>query len=184
MDKVSGSLDGTTAADWKASFQQRSAALLGTPTAQESRAKVGLAYGLVCEVDLEDRRLRVDLPRSDGGTGSGPHPGQLMRASVASCLVIGYRLWAARLDVALHDVQLELRCEFDERGQLGLDDGVAVGWQRMHWDVTLVSDAAEAELRRVVDVAHRHNPMLANLNQAIARTFEVRIERTPMNGSV
>jgi uncharacterized OsmC-like protein len=177
---------GTSAADLKARFEHKSAALLEKPplAASVGRARVDIAYGLACEVDLEERCLRVDLPRSEGGTGSGPHPGQLMRASLGACLVMGYRLWAARLDVELADVHLELRCEYDERGQLGVAADVAIGWRCIHWVVTLVSDAADAELLRVVDTAHRYSPMLANLAREITRTFELRIERPKLIGSV
>ena len=126
----------------------------------------------------------MDLPRAEGGTGSGPHPGQLMRASIGACLVMGYRLWAARLGVELSDVHLELGCEYDERGQLGMEVGAAIGWRRIHWDVVLVSDASEAELLRVVETSHRYSPMLANLAREVERTFQVRIERRKSTGSV
>jgi uncharacterized OsmC-like protein len=186
MRKAAESWAGASPSDWKASFEQKSAALLESPPLAPStgRARVGVAYGLACEVDLEDRCLRVDLPRAEGGTGSGPHPGQLMRASVGACLVMGYRLWAARLDVELSDVQLELRCEYDERGQLGVAADAAIGWRSIHWVVTLVSDAADAELLRVVETAHRYSPMLANLAREVTRTFELRIERPNLRGSV
>jgi hypothetical protein len=50
--------------------------------------------------------------------------------------------------------------------------------------VTLVSDAAHAELLRVVETAHRCSPMLANLAREITRSFELRVERPKTNGSV
>ncbi|HEX2676935.1 MAG TPA: OsmC family protein [Polyangiales bacterium] len=137
-------------------------------------ARVRCSYGLACEVEHEDRSLRVDLPRDQGGGATGPHPAQLMRASLGSCLLMGYKLWAERLGIALQNVELELSCDFDERGQLGLDDTVAVGWSRVVIDATFHSTASDAEITRLVEVAHRHNPMLANLAEHIAREIHVR----------
>ena len=44
-----------------------------------SRTEVRVAYGLACDVELADRRLRVDLPVESGGGATGPSPGQLLR---------------------------------------------------------------------------------------------------------
>ena len=64
-----------------------------------------------------------------------------MRACLGSCLVLGYRVWAARLGIPLTNVEVDVTCEFDTRGQLGLDDDVAVGWERIVFDVRIESDA-------------------------------------------
>ena len=163
----------------RARYQRRLAEVGERPELAQCRGnvRVELAYGFACNVDLGDRSLRVDVPRDEGGTGSGPHPGQLMRASLSACLVMGYRLWAARLGVALDDVALELSCEFDERGQLGMDVGVPVGWRRISWTTTFWSSAPEAELARLVEVTHRNSPMLANLTPEIERAFSLRVVR-------
>jgi uncharacterized OsmC-like protein len=160
-------------------YEQRVAELRDRPELGRSHggARAELAYGFACDVDLGDRSLRVDLPRAEGGSGSGPHPGQLMRASLSACLVMGYRAWAARLDVPLDDVAVEMCCEFDERGQLGADGETPIGWQRIRWTTTLWSSASDSELDQLVLTTHRLSPMLANLAPSIAREFELRVER-------
>ena len=160
-------------------YRRRVAELRERPEFGRSRgsARVELAYGLACNVDLGDRSLRVDLPPGEGGSGSGPHPGQLMRASLSACLVMGYRLWAARLGVPLDDVAVELCCEFDERGQLGVDPETSIGWQRIRWTTTVWSAASDAELERLVQTTHRYSPMLANLAPSLAREFELHVVR-------
>lgn len=162
-----------------ARYQHRLEELRERPELGRSQgsARVELAYGFACDVDLGDRSLRVDLPREEGGSGSGPHPGQLMRASLSACLAMGYRAWAARLDVALDDVAVAMSCEFDERGQLGFDPETSIGWQRIRWTTTLWSSASEAELQRLVQTTHRFSPMLANLAPSIVREFDVRVVR-------
>jgi len=143
---------------------------------REARASARFAYGISCEVEHDDRTLRVDLPASEGGTATGPHPGQLLRASLGACLLMGYRKWADRLGVPLHDARVALACEYDERGQLGLDPEVFPGWQRLVMRVTLVSVAPEEDVLRMVDVAHRTSPMLANLSDRVERVFLVSVE--------
>ena len=163
-----------------ARYQRRVEELCERPELGRSQgsALAELAYGFACDVDLGDRSLRVDLPREEGGSGSGPHPGQLMRASLSACLVMGYRAWAARLAVPLDDVTVAICCEFDERGQLGVDPETSIGWQRIRWTTTLWSAASDAELERLVQTTHRFSPMLANLAPSIAREFEVRVVRS------
>ena len=161
-------------------YQRRVAELRDQPHLGRSHgsARTELAYGFACDVDLGDRSLRVDLPRAEGGSGTGPHPGQLMRASLSACLAMGYRAWAARLDIPLDDVALEMCCEFDERGQLGVDADTSIGWQCVRWTTTLWSSASESELQRLVETTHRLSPMLANLAPSVPREFELRIVRT------
>ncbi len=148
-----------------------------SPLPQRQLAHVGRAYGLSCDVQHEDRTLRVDLPRAEGGGATGPHPGQLLRASVGACLVMACTQWAKRLDVAIDDVQLDIACSYDERGQLGIDDSVPVGWQRIELDLAITSTAPAADIERVVDTARRLSPMLQNLSPAIEQVFRLHLIR-------
>jgi uncharacterized OsmC-like protein len=138
-------------------------------------ARAYLVDGLTCDVELEDRTLRADQPAGEGGAGSGPHPGQLMRASLGACLAMGYRMWAARLDVPMDGVEVQVQAEFDARGQNGVADDVAIGWQRVRFDVVVASAAPEADVRRVVETADRLSPMLANLDPRIERSFRLTV---------
>lgn len=138
-------------------------------------ARVRLVGDMACEVEQDGWRLRIDEPVQDGGGGTAPHPGQMMRAAVAGCVAVGYRVWGARLGVAIDDVEVDVVCELDARGQLGLADGVTPGWQRITFDIRITSAAAEADVRRVVETADRLSPMLANLSSAIERVHNLHI---------
>lgn len=135
--------------------------------------------GFACQVEHEDRTARVDQPPSEGGEGSAPHPGQLLRAALGSCLAIGYRLWGARLDVPVDAVTVEVICEYDTRGQLGVTPEVAVGWQTIRFDVTITSAAPRTAIEQVVATADRLNPMLANLASTVRRVHRLHVERPP-----
>src|SRR5262245_60850974 len=162
MHKPAAAPAGHTADQFERPFE--SPTRRAEPVRSEAHASASLAYGVACDVDLGDRSLRVDLPRDEAGTGSAPHPGQLMPASLGARLLMGYRQWSQRLSIALTGAQLELSCEYDARGQLGLAADVPIGWQRLRVHVRLWSDAPEADVMRLVETAHRYSPMLANLS--------------------
>jgi uncharacterized OsmC-like protein len=141
---------------------------------RHAQAHVRLGDTLLCEVEEDGWRTRVDQSVADGGTGSAPHPGQMMRASLAAGLAMSYRQWGARLEVPIDGIEVDVLCESDARGQLGIE-GVAVGWQRVVVVVRIDSGAPEADLRRVVETADRLNPLLANLSPAIERLHLLRL---------
>src|SRR5262249_43968824 len=128
-----------------------------------------------CEVEHDDRTMRVDTPVGEGGGATGASPGQLMRASIGACLAIGYRNWAARLGVPVDGVEVQLGCEVDARGQLGVAGDVAVGWERLRVGVTIASAGPEADVRRMVETADRLSPMLANIAPAVERIHHLTV---------
>jgi len=165
-----------TAAGLKDLYERKRRALarrpgFGRTTAQ---ARVRLGDTLACDVEEGAARTRVDQPLEEGGTGSGPHPGQMLRASLVACLAMGYRQWGARLGVAIDGVEVDVTCESDARGQLGFED-VPVGWQRIVVDVCIASRAPAADVRRVVATADRFSFLLANLSPAIERIHHLRV---------
>lgn len=167
-----------TAAGLKDLYERKRRALVRRPSfgRTSAQAHVRLAESLLCEVEEGGWRTRIDQPLEEGGTGSAPHPGQMMRASIAACLAMGYRLWGARLGVAIEGVDVALLCESDARGQLDIE-GISVGWQRIVVEVRIGSRAPEAEVRRVVETADRLSPLLANLSPAIERVHRLGVIR-------
>lgn len=140
-------------------------------------ARVRLAYGRACDVEHDDRSMRVDLPIEDGGGATGPDPGQLMRSSLGASLLLGYRFWAQRRGVPLDDVTLEVACEFDPPAPAETEPDAAATWQRIRFEVTVTSSAGPAELQALVDVTHRHSPMLALLSERVEREVRLHIVR-------
>jgi uncharacterized OsmC-like protein len=164
------------AAGLKDLYERTRRAMLRRPSfgRTAAQARVRLADTMLCEVEEGEWRTRVDKTLEEGGTGSAPHAGQTMRASIVACLAMGYRMWGARLGVAIDDVEVDVLCESDARGQLGIE-GVPVGWQRILVDVRIGSRAPEADVRRVVATADRLSPMLANLSPSIERVHHLRV---------
>ncbi len=170
-----------TAAELRDLHDRRSRAMLRRPSfaAGSGHAQVRHLDGLRYEVVHDGRSLVVDLPPEDGGSGSAAYPGQLLRASVGACLAMGYQLWSARLDIPIDRVDVELYCEYDARGQLGLSEEVPVGWRRIDVSVTVYSAAPASEIQRLIAHANRLSPMLANLSRDIQQVHHLTVVAPP-----
>jgi uncharacterized OsmC-like protein len=165
-----------TAAGLKDLYERKRRAMLKRPAFGRTtgQARVRLHDGFRCDVEEGTWRTRIDQSMDGGGQETAPHPAQMMRAALVACLAMGYRSWGARLDVSIDDIEVDVTCETDVRGQMGIAD-VPVGWQQIVVDVCIASTAPEADVRRVVETADRLSPLLGNLSPAIQRVHHLRI---------
>lgn len=69
--------------------------------------------GLRAEVDAGGFAVVSDEPESVGGTGSGPQPTELLLASIASCFTIAVAWTAAKRDVALDGLTVDVTGTYD-----------------------------------------------------------------------
>ena len=122
------------------------------------RTTVRLRDGLCCEIEDGTWTLTAAAGAASGGAGSAPSPGVLGRGALGSCLALGYAMWAARLEVPLHTLEVEIAADYDIRGELGVSDEVPPGYTDVRCTVTVTSPAPEADIRRVLDTAERYSP--------------------------
>ena len=99
--------------------------------------KVTLNPGLACEVEDGPWRFNVGMTEKYGGLNNGPNPGVYGRAALGSCLAIGYGMWAARLEVPIRSLTVEVRARYDVRGELGVDESVRPGYGDIVYVVTV-----------------------------------------------
>ena len=73
--------------------------------------------------------LATDMPRGIGGQAAVPSPGWLFRAAAAACVasLIGIRAATIGIDLDGGGVEVTVDSESDDRGILGLDDGIDAG---------------------------------------------------------
>jgi len=115
--------------------------------------KVRLGEGLACEVEEGEWRLNVDMSPKSGGMGTAPNPGVFGRASLGSCLAIGYAMWAARMDVPIRSLEVEVQAEFDSRAEYGVAGGKP-GYGQIRCIVKVESDVPADDVRRVIEQAN------------------------------
>jgi uncharacterized OsmC-like protein len=140
------------------------------------KTRVELQEGLRFEVTEGPFRMVID-----GGTKKGAepalNPGVLGRASLSSCLAVAYTMWAAKLEVPLDGLEVNLETDYDARGQYGVDDSVPVGYIEIRYAVTLRTTASEEEVTRLADTADRYCSFLEVWAQPQKLVRSIRIER-------
>ena len=139
--------------------------------------KVTLHPGLACDVEDGPWKFSVGMTEKYGGQNNGPNPGVYGRAALGSCLAIGYGMWAARLDIPIRSLTVEVRARYDVRGELGVDASVRPGYGDIVYVVTVDTDATEADVHRVLDMADRHSSWLDDLRNPVPVSREVQIVR-------
>jgi uncharacterized OsmC-like protein len=99
----------------------------------------------------------------------------LGRGALASCLALGYGMWAARLDVAFDEITVEVQADYDARGELGVADDVRAGYAEVRYIVTVVTASPEKDVLRVLDTADRCSSYRDIFANGVPVTREVRI---------
>lgn len=116
--------------------------------------------GLYCSIAEKDWELSADVPQSMGGENLAPSPSSLFRASVSSCVAIGIKMWAARMDVAISAIDVTFTTHVDARGQFGVSDEVAPGFESASLDIHLTTDTPPEDISRVLETSLRYSAMM------------------------
>ena len=161
----------------RTAFERNARALSLRPSVGQGTAvtTVRVRDGLACEIEDGPWTLIADEGEGQGGNGEGPDPGVYGRAALGSCLAIGYATWAAKLEVSFTKIEVEVHADYDARGMYGVADDVAPGWTGLRYTVKVESTAPEADVRRLLDEADRHSPLLDDFSRALPVERDVRI---------
>jgi uncharacterized OsmC-like protein len=146
----------------KTAIERNVRAVSARPSVGQGTAvtKVRWRHGLTCDVEDGPWKFVVGMTEKYGGDNAGPNPGVFGRTALGSCLAIGYAMWAARMNVPIHAMSIEVDADYDVRGELGVDESVRPGYHEMRVRVTIESDASESEVLAMLDVAERHSSYL------------------------
>jgi uncharacterized OsmC-like protein len=144
---------------------------------RDSAATARLGAGLRVQVTgPAGEALATDMPRGIGGGAKVPSPGWFLRAAAASCVASLIGIRAAMLGVELRagSVEVVVDSESDDRGILGLDEGIAAGALSMKVVVRisgtkLGSEARTALARWALD----HCPVTDTAARAVPIELEV-----------
>ena len=138
-------------------------------------SRTRITSGLACEVTEGDWTFTADTPREAGGEGSAPSPGVFGRAALGGCLAMGYMMQAAKMEVAISSLEVEIEADFDEGGLFGTSDA-RPGYTEVRYTVHVVSNAPEEAVMRVLDEGDRLSPyrdVFAN-PAPLVRSVEIR----------
>lgn len=117
--------------------------------------------------------IDTDEPEPLGGTDEGVDPMELLLAAVGTCLQIGWVTQAAKRDIDLEALRIEVEGDYDLRGYLDLDEEVRPGFTQLRYTVEVESDATSDDLEELRLAAESTSPMFDNARH-----------RTPVEGTV
>ena len=168
-----------SASEIKAALERNVRVMEARPSVGQGTAvtKVTLKHGLACDVEDGPWKFSVGMTEKYGGLNNGPNPGVYGRAALGSCLAIGYSMWAARLEIPIRSLTVEIRAKYDVRGELGVDESVRPGYADVIYVVTVDTDAPESDVMRLLDIADRHSSWLDDIRNPVPVSREVHIVR-------
>lgn len=117
--------------------------------------------------------IDTDEPEPLGGTDEGVDPMELLLAAVGTCLQIGWVTQAAKRDIDLQGLRIEVEGDYDLRGYLDLDEEVRPGFSQLRYTVEVEADATDEELEELRVAAESSSPMFDNARH-----------RTPVEGTL
>lgn len=136
--------------------------------------KTRLTDGTSCEIEHKHWKFKADVGKQQGGNDAGPGPGILFRASLGSCLAIGYAIWGAKLGIQIDNLEVDVEADVDARGNYGVENAEP-GYTGMRYKVTIDSPASEEDIKEMIKMADDHSPILANFKKPIQIAREVNI---------
>jgi uncharacterized OsmC-like protein len=130
------------------------------------------------EVLAGDHRLIVDQPPALGGDDTGPNPGDLLRASLAACLVQGYAGHAERCGVDLQGLEVTVESDVDLRKAFGAESDAPAGFIAMRYTTTITTDSPRECVQELHQLVQRINATLDDLRRPL--DVEGRLEVRPV----
>ena len=166
----------TTSEKIKTAFERNEQALKRQPGLGEKTGKVtiNLKDGLCCEVESGPWKFKSDMSEKTGGTASAPSPGIYEAGALGSCIAIMAKMWAAKLDVPINEIKIEVEFDTDMSMLFGVN-GAPSHWKAIRYQVNVESDAPEADIHNVLDLAHNHSHVRGDLEHAFHIERKIKI---------
>ncbi len=130
--------------------------------------------GLACIATQDDWSHTIDMPTTIGGTATGPTPGFFGRASVISCMAIGIKLAAARDDIEIAGIKIDMETDWDDRGLMGFE-GIDAGCQATRIEIEIISPHPQDVIEALVAKALDRDPWYLSYIRALEVSTAIRV---------
>jgi uncharacterized OsmC-like protein len=131
--------------------------------------------GLRCVIEDGPWKLETDMPTKAGGEETAPTPGTLGRGALASCIATDIAIWAARRDIPIEGIQVEVQGDFNARGELGMDDRILPGYKEVRYVISITSPAPADVVTELVKTAERYSSYVDVFARAQTLTRTIRL---------
>ncbi|QII05355.1 OsmC family protein [Rhodococcoides fascians A25f] len=111
-------------------------------------------------VTLGKYSVEVDEPPALGGENKAANPVEYYLASLLSCQVVTYRVWAEKLGIIVDDISAKAEGDLDVRGFFGFDDAVRPGFGEVRVVVTVTGPETRERYEELQQAVDDHCPVL------------------------
>lgn len=111
-------------------------------------------------VTLGKFHVEVDEPPALGGENKAANPVEYYLASLLSCQVVTYRVWAEKLGIVVEDISARAEGDLDVRGFFGFDDAVRPGFGEVRVVVTVTGPETRERYEELQQAVDDHCPVL------------------------
>ena len=121
-------------------------------------------------------QIQIDEPCGLCGTNQYANPQEYLLGATNACMMVGYAMVAAVMDVKFTKLELEITGDIDLRGFLDIDPSVARGYERLHYTVRLAGDGTGEQFEKIQEVVQRTSPNYYNIANPIELTSDLVVE--------
>lgn len=111
-------------------------------------------------VTLGQYSVEVDEPPALGGADTAPNPVEYYLASLLSCQVVTWRVWADKLGIAVDHIAARAEGDLDVQGFFGFDESVRPGFSGVRLVVTVTGPESRERYTELQDAVDAHCPVL------------------------
>lgn len=132
--------------------------------------------GLQCQLEHPEGHLVVtDMTTVLGGAASGPSPGWLLRAALASCTATAIAMRAALQGIELRGLEVSVNGDVDIRAAVGIED-VSLAMSGIRMTIKIRSEnAPEDRLREIAQWGATQSTVSATLRERSSVAVEVSV---------
>lgn len=111
-------------------------------------------------VTLGKYSVEVDEPPALGGENTAANPVEYYLASLLSCQVVTYRVWADKLGITVDDITARAEGDLDVRGFFGFDEDVRAGFGEVRVVVKVTGPESRERYEELQQAVDAHCPVL------------------------
>jgi uncharacterized OsmC-like protein len=124
------------------------------------RASATAHDAVASTVSLGEYRVEVDEPSALGGESKAPNPVEYYLASLASCQIVTWRIWAEKLGIAVDEITAHAEGDLDVQGFFGIDDTVRAGFNEVRLVIKVTGPETPQRYRELQEAVDAHCPVL------------------------
>lgn len=135
------------------------------------RASALLGEGIDCDVETWRGRATAGLHPAAGGDGTLACSGDMLLQALAGCAGVTLRAVATALDIPIRSGAVVAEGDLDFRGTLGVSRDAPVGFRAIRLRFDLDTDADEAKVARLLELAERYCVVAQTLKAGSSLSF-------------